>query len=130
MSIITILTQGYKKNLEDIKLHCCAGEDSFFKAQCLRKEIDIDALASLLERRVILGHPLYRDSPKLADMALELRGTAVHKANSSELAQYIEENDLLYLEGYAIFRMSDYRHKLDMMMYCLIKKLKLTDSLL
>jgi len=125
MKTLTILTQNCQKELEALNLRC----DSFDGLYSARGMVDADALACLLERIIILKHPVYGHSPKLADMALELRHTEIHQANVAELTLYLEENDLLHLEGYAAFRMPEYRHKLDMMMYCLIKKLKLTDNL-
>ena len=135
MSVLTILTQKHKQALKDIlpempELHCDISKAGLYEMRCPRECLDIDVVAVLLEHIVILEHPVYGHSPKLADMAFELRNTEIHHANVAELVQYIEEHDVLHLEGYAAFRMSDYRHKLDMMMYCLIKKLKLTDSLL
>ena len=127
MSFVTILTQRYKQDLHGLNLHCYTLGKGLFAARCARDSINIDALALLLERIVILGHPVYKYSPRLADMALELRRTEAHQ---TELARFIQENDLIHLEGYAAFRMSDYRNKLDMVMYCIIKKLKLSDSLL
>ena len=126
MKTLTILTQNFRQDLEkDFNLRCYT--EGTLHIAC--GKIDTDTLATLLERIVIFAHPVYGHSPKLADMALELRHTEMHQANMTELARYLEENNLLHLEGYATFRMADYRHKLDMMMYCLIKKLKLSDSL-
>jgi len=118
MNTVTILTQGFAQELESINL-CCD-----------RAELDTDALTHLLERIVIFKHPVYGHSRKLADMATELCGGEIHQANRRRLDAYLLEHDELHLEGYAAFRMSDYRNKLDMLMYRLIKKLKLTESLL
>ena len=131
MSVLTILTQRYKQALEDVlpDLRCvCVGE--LYKIKCPKDSLDIDTLVILLERIVVLEHPVYGHSLKLADMALGLYHTGIHQANVAEFIQYIGEYDLLHLEGYAAFRMPEYRYKLDMMMYGIIKKMKLTDSLL
>ena len=130
MNILTILTQCHMQALEDIISDSCVAIGELYTIQCLKDSLDIDALTALLERIIILAHPVYGHSQKLADMAFELRNTEIHQANKVELARYIEAHDILHLEGYTTFRMSNYHHKLDMMMYCLIKKMKLTDSLL
>jgi len=97
--------------------------------KCPRQKFDIEAFVTLLERIVISDHPVYGNSPKLADMALELKATEIHQLNMAELAAYLVTNNILHLEGYATFRMADYRHRLDVMMYCVIKKMKLTGNL-
>ena len=130
MSVLTILTQGCQQELEELNLRCYAVNEGIYQAQHPKDSIDTDAFACLLERVVVFSHPLYGSSQKLANMALDLRHTEIHQANELEFTRYIVEHELLHLEGYATFRMWRYRNKLDMMMYCLIKKLKLTDPLL
>ena len=131
MKVLTILTQRHRQALEDVLLGLrCSTRGGLHEIKCSQDRIDIDALVVLLERIVVLEHPVYGHSLKLADMALEFDYTETRRANAAELLQYIGEYDLLHLEGYAVFRMQNYRYKLDMMMYGLIKKLKLVDSLL
>ena len=127
MKTLTILTVNFRKDLENtLNLRCypVGGLYVAIGSACT------DTLATLLERIVILSHPVYGHSPKLIDMAANLRQQEIHKTNVTELMDFLKENDRLHLEGYVAFRMAEYRSKLDMMMYCLIKKLKLTDSLL
>ena len=129
--MMTILTQRHRQALEDILFGlCCVYDGELYKVNCPRDSLDVDAFVGLLERIVVLEHPVYGHSLKLTDMALELRYTEIHQANVEEFIQYIGEYDLLHLEGYSAFRMPEYRYKLDMMMYGLIKKMKLMDSLL
>ena len=126
MKALTILTQDFRQDIENSLNIRCYAKGSIYAAY---GKIDIEALATLLERVIILAHPVYGHSPKLADMASQLHYTEIHQNNVAELNRYLDENNLLHLEGYATFRMAEYRHKLDMMMYCLIKKLKLQESL-
>ena len=131
MKKLTILTQEYKDTLEEfILLKGILKNGGIYKLVCPKSKLNTDSLARLLEHIVIQGHPVYGHSPKLADMALDLLHTKLHKANLEALSRYLEENDQLHLEGYATFRMTEYRNQLDVMMYRLVKKLKLTDSLL
>ena len=129
MKTLTILTQNFRRELKDIGLHCRKVDEGLYLAKCPRDNFDIEVFTELLERIVIINHPVYGNSPKLADMASELRATEIHQLNTAELARYLMANDRLHLEGYATFRMADYLHRLDVMMYCLIKKLNLTDSI-
>ena len=122
MKTLTILTQDYRFDLETALNLQCSAAGTLHMAQ---GNAEIDALVCLLERIVILRHPVYGHSPKLIDIAQGLHHESMHEANAAELARYLGENDILHLEGYAAFRMADYRHKLDMLMYCAIKKLKL-----
>ena len=122
MKALTILTQDFRQDLESVfNLHCYTVGTLYMA----RGKFETEALTCLLERIIILKHPVYGHSSKLTDMAFELRQTEIHQANVLELTRYLMENDLLHLEGYTTFRMTDYRNKLDMMMYYLIKKLKL-----
>jgi len=94
-----------------------------FEVHCTN--LDIEALAQFLEHIAVLRHPVYRYSPKLINIALELRHTEIHETNVKQLTQYLQENDTLHLEGYIAFRMADYHNKLDMMTYCIIKRLQI-----
>lgn len=133
---LTILTLSHRKALieiiSDLLKDDTCGElhGKLFKVDCSYDCLDADVLTCLLERIVILDHPVYGNSSKLTSMALNLKFTDIHRSNVTQLKGYLEENDLLHLEGYTVFRMADYRHKLDMMMYCIIKKLKLPHKLL
>ncbi|MCL2421469.1 MAG: hypothetical protein FWD03_06380 [Defluviitaleaceae bacterium] len=132
MNVLTILTpvQWHVQALEDILSDPHISKEELYTIQCAKNKLDMDAFAELLEHIVILAHPVYGHAPKLADMAFDLRNTEIHQTNTINLARYIKEHDVLHLEGYATFRMANYRHKLDMMMYCLVKKLKLTENLI
>ena len=87
-----------------------------------------EALTRLLEWIVVHNNPIYCHSDKLQRMALELRSHAVHARNRRMLAQYLQTNDNLYLEGYARFRMYDYSQQLDTLMFRIVKHLKLAES--
>ena len=127
MKILTILTQDYKDDLEVLLNEQCTANGTLYMAQGY---VEVEPLAKLLERIVILEHPVYGHSPKLVEIAQSLHHETMHKINVAELTRYLDENDTLHLEGYTAFLMADYRHKLDMLMYCAIKKLKLADVLL
>lgn len=133
MDILTIVTSKHRTALEDsatsfFPLSCTPVESNLYGVEIPKSKVNTEALIYLLERIIIEGHPVYGNSPKLADMAQELQQTEIHKCNINDLTLYIKENDLLHLEGYASFRMTDYRNRLDILMYCLIKKLRLTDQ--
>jgi len=130
MKTLTILTQNFRKELKNFGLHCSIADANLYLAKYPRDKFDIECFTNLLERIVILQHPVYSQSPKLADIALELRATEIHQLNTAELANYLASNTTLHLEGYTTFRMADYRHRLDVVMYCIIKKLNLAESLL
>ena len=129
MRNLVILTQEYKDTLEEFILQKgILKNGGLYELTCPKNNKNTDSLTCLLEHIVIQRHPIYGHSPKLADMALDLIHTKLHQTNFEALRRYIEENDHLHLEGYATFRMTEYRNQLDIIMYRLIKKLKLTDS--
>lgn len=155
MKTLTIQTQNFRHELENtLNLRCTNASGLYYAACTIFSDPDpdpdsdqkqnqsqnqnyekscksnVETLTCLLERIVILKHPVYSYSSKLVNMAHGMGHTEMHLTNLAELNHFIEENNLLHLEGYTTFRMADYRHKLDMMMYCAIKKMKLTDVLL
>ena len=85
----------------------------------------LDGLAILLAEVAQQENPLYRHSPKMRDMADDLRGTQIFASIKAALVGFLKHSTVLYLEGYVAFRMSEYREKLDYMSYSLIKKMKL-----
>ena len=137
MKTLTLCTHEYRQALEGY-LSALVGKDALdgftkastakepipFAAQCAHDAMDVDALAQLLEHIAILRHPVYRHSPKLTDIALELRHTKIHETNVKQLTQYLHENDKLHLEGYTTFRMADFSHELDMRLYSIIKRMR------
>ena len=132
MKTLTILTQDYRKDLETALNVRCSAKGTLYAANnvSISSKNSFNALACLLERITILQHPVYGHSPKLIEIAQSLHHDTMHEANVNELIHYYGENNILHLEGYTIFRMANYKHRLDMLMYCAIKKLKLTDALL
>ena len=88
-----------------------------------------DKLAELLmvflEEVALSANPIYCNSPKLMEMARNLRNTELYRREKKHLKIFLKYNRVLHLEGYATFRMEEYRNKLDMITYGLIKKLNL-----
>ena len=82
----------------------------------------------LLTDIIVQENPIFQYSPKLQDMAHDLRKTPLYDTGLKGLKRFIKHNRALHLEGYMNFRMSDYREKLDLMSYTLIKKLRLNQK--
>ena len=82
-----------------------------------------NGLMALLTQVAIEENPVYQHSSKLRDMARDL--PSPYEPGLVNLRVYLQHSDKLHLEGYVAFRMGEYREKLDMMSYSLIKKLKL-----
>ena len=85
-------------------------------------------LMATLADIAVQENPIYQHSPKLQGIAHDLRKTPLYDAELKSLNRFIKHNRVLHLEGYVTFRMADYREKLDMMSYTLIKKLKLNQQ--
>jgi len=80
---------------------------------------------TLLTDIALQENPIYQNSLKLQDMAHDLRETPLYTAGLRYLIRFMRHSRVLHLEGYVAFRMAEYREKLDMMSYSLIKKLNL-----
>ena len=138
MKRLTISTYRYKQLLEDFvtkaeKSGCLITLNIGMQAKMFylicqynhKHPAFTEGLMTLLTHIVIQENPLYHNSPKLQGMAHDLRGTSLYETSLKNLVHYLVHCKTLHLEGYVIFRMGEYREKLDMMSYSLIKKLKL-----
>lgn len=68
-------------------------------------------------------NPVYRHSPKLRGMAKNLRNV-LYEQEIQKLSEFLLHSKEINLEGYVMFRMTEFKEKLDMMIYSLVKKLK------
>ena len=138
MKKLTIKTQLYSRQVEDfvarLPRNCefickySGWKGNIFTINCLYDPVNVtfvSELATLLTDIALYENPVFRHSPKLQDLARDLKDTEVYASLLKSLEQYIKQNQVLNIEGYIIFRMSKYREKLDMMSYSLIKKMKL-----
>jgi len=133
MKQLTILTYHYSTFLSNFVAHTGTGELLVRRGGLTLVKCVNFANATFCERLLELmvdialdENPLYQQSAKLRDLAGDLRATPVYGRLRSGLRQFLRHSQTLCLEGYLTFRMSEYREKLDMMSYSLIKKMKLT----
>jgi len=139
MKQLTIYTHRYTQLLENYTAEAeKAGGLKIFKTRgrkgnlyllnCLANHTEpvfIEGLIALLIDIALQENPVYQHSPKLRDMAGDLRGTLLYANLKRGLIRFLKHSRNLHLEGYVAFRMKEYREKLDMMSYSLIKKMKL-----
>ena len=85
----------------------------------------VERLVFFLQDVALLENPIYRHSAKLREMACGLRETPTHSKEVQRLKAFLRGSRVLHLEGYILFRMGEYRHKLDIMSYRAIKKMEL-----
>jgi len=130
MKYLTLLTRKYSYLLEDFcdgnlkagnhnGLFSVSGRVNFYEVSFL------DNVLAMLTDIALCENPIYQHSPKLRDMASDLYHTQIYLDLKKNLLRFFRHNQSLYLEGYVAFRMTEYREKLDMMSYSLIKKMKL-----
>ncbi len=137
MKRLTILTEHYEKLIhthlrgdgQDWIIRSEGRADGVFFARVsyVPGRAFTEALTNLLEEAAALTNPVYRYSPRLMDIARDLRGTPIRQENERRLTEFLTPNASLNVEGYVAFRMAEYNYKLDLMTYSLIKKLKLTE---
>ena len=138
MKQLTIITSLHSQQLKDFAQNAEAlGQLSLNKTGWIGKQFSInfqhnssqyfvEGIINLLTNIAINENPIYKNSPKLQNMAHDLRSTGVYVNLQKALIHFLKQNRNLHLEGYVNFRMSEYREKLDMMSYSLIKKIKLS----
>ena len=137
MKQLTIYTRRYSQMLEDFAAR--AKDDGLLEASRNRcdggmltvccqynhvKPFFVKELMNLLTDIIVQENPIFQYSPKLQDMAHDLRKTPLYDTALKSLMRFLKHNRALHLEGYVTFRMTAYREKLDIMSYTLIKKLK------
>jgi hypothetical protein len=137
MRLLTVCTEQYEKQLRifmgnaPVSVRNESRVGLLYSLRCAYEPAEFlfaDALADFLENLILYENPVYRHSPKMRNAAGELRRTAVHTENREQLRLYLAENKSLHVEGYTAFRMAEYRYRLDMLMYGLIKRLRLTEQ--
>jgi len=139
MKQLTIYTHRYSQLLEDfagkddglIIANRSALAEGLLTVYCQydnARPVFAKGLMNLLTDIIVQENPIFQYSPKLQDMAHDLRKTPLYDRGLKNLRRFIKHNRALHLEGYVNFRMSDYREKLDMMSYTLIKKLRLSQK--
>jgi len=141
MKQLTIYTRRYSQLLEDFAARATASgwinasraavASGVLTVYCQYESVKpafSRGLMNLLADIVVQENPIYQHSSKLKDLADDLRKTPLYYTGLRGLTRYVKHNRALHLEGYVTFRMSDYREKLDMMSYSLIKKLKLAQK--
>jgi len=138
MKRISIHTSKYENELRDFAARAAAAGTIAIKWSrfCEKKRLfvlgcacadypsTLEALSSLLMDIAETENPVYRYSIKLRSLAHDMRNPSVCERETSRLRRFFAENKNLHLEGYVTFRMAEYRDKLDMMIYSLVKKIK------
>lgn len=89
-----------------------------------RRDVFCEALLGLLMDLAENDNAVYRYSAKLRVMAGALRAGPVFARELRRLREFVRDSKLLFMEGYVTFRMAEFREKLDMMIYSLVKKIK------
>jgi len=130
MKQLNICTRNHSNLLKEFardthKLHNRNGLTSINYRINIADDFIVDGLLALLINTALQENPIFKHSPKLRDMAGDLRDTQVYVNLKRGLIRFLRANNSLHLDGYVAFRMTEYREKLDMMSYSLIKKMKL-----
>lgn len=100
------------------------GYSTIFTWQAAVSTLFIQSLMHFLYSIAISQNPVYRHSPKLRHLAEGLQNTPLHKSNLKQLKAFLRAGNELHIDGYVTFRMEEYRQKLDMMLYTIVKKIR------
>lgn len=85
-------------------------------AECKR------SLCILLEEIILYKNPITRGYKSINSNVRKLIFSP-HKENIyNELTSFLEESDVINLEGYTDFRMDDYAHLVNLILYAVVKK--------
>ena len=84
----------------------------------------VERLTIFLQELAALQNPIYKHLPKMREIAKNLRTTPAHGHEVQRLRNFLKGNRKLNIEGYILFRMSEYRHKLDILSYQVMRKMQ------
>ena len=135
MKRLTIRSQKYQSELEDFAAKAIAAEliktgnikGNTLKLTITETETFCEMLMNLLADAAEMENPIYKNSVKLRKMARDLRRTPAYIRELRQLKEFTAGSKELNIEGYVTFRMSEYKEKLDMMMYSIVKKIKFSN---
>lgn len=82
-----------------------------------------EQLVLLLQELAATENPVFKNSPKLLQMAKDLQSTESHGREVGRLKSFLRSNRSLNIEGYINFRMNEYRNSLDILSYKAMKKI-------
>jgi len=87
-----------------------------------------DALLKFLMDIAESENPVYKHSARMRQMALDLRNAPIFAHELRLLKAFVSSERELNIEGYVTFRMGEFREKLDLMVYSLVKKIKFSNG--
>jgi hypothetical protein len=126
---LTLYTVRYIKLIEERlpvqRKEKCGNDYALYITWENGREALVRSLLAVLEEAAMYENPVYRCSPKMRRLALQLRKMPLYENETENLRSYLRCNKHLHIEGYVMFRMGKYNESLDMLSYCLIKKLNL-----
>ena len=129
MRTLTIHTDAYLKELDlatsGFIRRVKRPEQGFIKLYY--ESFDTEGFYSFLEWVAFQENAALRHTPKLAEIANRLISRDVALLNMECLAEYIENNRILNVEGYVRFRMAEYNDYLNCLLYSIIRHTRLTD---
>ena len=83
---------------------------------------DVEGFYSFLDWAAFQENAALRNMPKLADLTRKFVSHEVERLNVERLAEYIENNRILHVEGYIHFRMKEYNDYLNCLLYAIVKR--------
>ncbi|MCL1883371.1 MAG: putative sporulation protein YtxC [Defluviitaleaceae bacterium] len=136
MKRFSLYTVKYENVLREFAARTSAAEIIYINKNCKNQE-GFALYFSVKERELfcemLLGflmdiaegeNPIYKHSARLRGMAGELRESPIFGRELNQLREFFTNSRELNIEGYVTFRMCEFREKLDMMIYSLVKKIK------
>jgi len=133
MNKITIRTACYNKELNKFlqnakKNNLCTVDKNSPQRATLTWQNNttvavVHTILQLLYSVAVLQNPVYKFSPKLRELSAGLRRGSLHERNARDLSAFLLHNSDLNVDSYVTFRMVEYKHKLDLLLYLVAKKI-------
>jgi len=128
MKRITLYTLRYQTELtsfaENIKDICTVepSKNGFLVSWELTNTAPFaNRLLEFLQNIALLENPIFKHSSKLKNIVGDLK--EINEQELLSLNHYIKTNKEMNLEGYVAFRLTEYKEKLDSLLYSWIRKI-------
>ncbi|MCL2578368.1 MAG: putative sporulation protein YtxC [Defluviitaleaceae bacterium] len=140
MKRFTLYTTKYEAILRDFAVKAAAADIIYINKTGREKNgfevgfamVQREAFCELLLRLLMdiaeSENPVYKHSAKLRKMARDLRYASTFAHELRLLKEFVSNGKELNIEGYVTFRMGEFREKLDLMIYSLVKKIKFSNG--
>lgn len=85
-------------------------------------DIDVEIIAHILINYILNDNPIIKSSNTILTFVLDKVGDNIHRNLTNDLLFYIKSDNYLDLDGFICFRLQNYTHDVNLILYQIAKK--------